>query len=40
MEYNYGVLDIQKAEKDSDVLLRASIRDIDGKEAIAKDYTK
>ena len=40
MEYNYGILDVQKATHNADILLRASIRDIDGKEAIVKDYTK
>ena len=33
MEYNYGILDVAKATTDeSDFRLRASIRDIDGKE--------
>lgn len=38
--FNYGNLDIKKATSNTSVLLEASIRDINGAEAIRKDYTK
>ena len=40
MDLNYGVLDVKKAKKDAEIVLKASIRDIDGYEVISKEYKK
>ena len=40
LEFNYGNLEIFKTSKDSDIVLEASVRDLNGTEALRKDYSK
>ena len=38
MDYNYGMLDIQKPTDKDHTILRASVRDINGAEVLSKTY--
>ena len=41
LEFNYGNLEIFKtAHKDSDIVIQASVRDLNGTEALRKDYSR
>ena len=40
IDLNYGNLDIQKANQETDITLKASVRNIKGEEALSKEYTK